>query len=208
FHGNAQNLSAHFHIMAWLTEHDYDVFVFDYRGYGLSVGTPSPKLVHQDALAALELSTQYLTKEKYPKWIIHGQSLGGIIAMRALEDFKQHEKINLLVLDCTFDSYDDIAFDKLTDHWLTFLFSPLAYVLISDAMAPHKFFNDFNRPVLVMHGSEDHIIPSKFGRRIFERLKHDNKFWWSIENSQHIDAFHAENAKQAKLLYLDYLTKN
>ena len=38
FHGNAQNLSAHKEAVQWLPAHGYNVFLFDYRGYGLSEG--------------------------------------------------------------------------------------------------------------------------------------------------------------------------
>lgn len=207
FHGNAQNLSSHFHIMAWLTKYGYDVFVFDYRGYGLSVGEPTPKKVNLDALAALDQSLGYLKEKKYEHWIVHGQSLGGAIAMRALEDFKSNEKIDLLILDCTFDSYDDVAFDILTNHWLSFIFSPLAYVLVSDSMAPTKFFKDFKQPTLVMHGKDDSIIAPEFGKRIFDNLSVEKKQWWLVDGAGHINAFHALDGINKRKVFLDYLKK-
>jgi alpha-beta hydrolase superfamily lysophospholipase len=34
FHGNAQNMSAHWQFVTWLPQRGFNVFVFDYRGYG------------------------------------------------------------------------------------------------------------------------------------------------------------------------------
>lgn len=205
FHGNAQNLSAHFLNLVWLTKHGYDLFIFDYRGYGLSVGSPSPEKVNLDGIAALEKSYEFVQTRKHKQWIVHSQSLGGIITMRALEDFKDKDKIDLLVLDSTFDSYDDIAFDKLTDHWFTFIFSPLGPLLVSDEMAPEAFFKTFSQQVLVMHGLQDVVIPHKFGKRIFERLETQKKKWWPLADVQHINAFHTHNSETNKSRYLEEL---
>lgn len=54
FHGNAQNMTAHFSFVAWLPREGFNVFVFDYRGYGTSPGTPSRQGVYEDSCAALQ----------------------------------------------------------------------------------------------------------------------------------------------------------
>ena len=54
FHGNAQNMSSHWRFVAWLPAQDFNVFVFDYRGYGESEGKPEPKGVFEDSNAALD----------------------------------------------------------------------------------------------------------------------------------------------------------
>jgi pimeloyl-ACP methyl ester carboxylesterase len=40
----------------WMMNHDYDVLIFDYRGYGLSEGEPEPRGVYEDSLAFLNYS--------------------------------------------------------------------------------------------------------------------------------------------------------
>ncbi|HKJ87186.1 MAG TPA: alpha/beta fold hydrolase, partial [Gammaproteobacteria bacterium] len=37
-HGNAENISNHLRIVDWLPERGFNVFLFDYRGYGRSQG--------------------------------------------------------------------------------------------------------------------------------------------------------------------------
>ena len=38
-HGNAENISSHVGSVYWLPEHGYEVFLFDYRGFGKSTDT-------------------------------------------------------------------------------------------------------------------------------------------------------------------------
>ena len=76
FHGNAQNLTSHYLSVAWLTDHGFSVYTFDYRGYGKSSGKPTRKGLVQDGQAIIE----YVCREtKKPVFII-GQSLGGAVA--------------------------------------------------------------------------------------------------------------------------------
>lgn len=48
FHGNAQNMTAHFSFVDWLPEEGFNVFTFDYRGYGRSAGAPERQGVFDD----------------------------------------------------------------------------------------------------------------------------------------------------------------
>src|SRR5271167_4649680 len=54
FHGNAENISSHFGFSYWLTAFGYQVFIFDYRGYGASHGKPSENGLVQDGIAAID----------------------------------------------------------------------------------------------------------------------------------------------------------
>src|SRR5512143_2232820 len=40
-HGNAENISTHLGSVWWLPAEGYNVFLYDYRGYGYSEGKPS-----------------------------------------------------------------------------------------------------------------------------------------------------------------------
>src|SRR3972149_8064441 len=79
-HGNAENISSHVNSVLWLALEGYDVFSFDYRGYGKSQGSPTLDGVHIDARAALEtvLKLPDINKERI---FVLGQSLGGAIAV-------------------------------------------------------------------------------------------------------------------------------
>ena len=53
-HGNVENISTHVKLDLWLIDAGYNLFIFDYRGYGRSEGTPTVQGINRDAEAALE----------------------------------------------------------------------------------------------------------------------------------------------------------
>jgi len=132
FHGNAENMSSHYLSLAWITARGYNLFTFDYRGYGQSDGNPDQAGLYRDALAALAQSWRFHIESKAPRFAVVGESLGGAVAMRALPDWLPHTRIDLIVMDSTFLSYRQVARRILARHWYTWLLQPLAYLLISD----------------------------------------------------------------------------
>ena len=53
-HGNVENMSTHVKLDLWLIDAGYNLFIFDYRGYGNSEGEPDVTGINRDAEAALE----------------------------------------------------------------------------------------------------------------------------------------------------------
>lgn len=192
FHGNAQNISTHFFSLIWLIDHGYNLFTFDYRGYAKSEGKPTQAGIYLDALAAMDKARDYNQLNGNGKFVIYGQSTGGAIALRAIPDFKYYADIDLIVMDSAFSSYQDIAFDKLTDRWFLYPISPLAYVLVSDAYAADKVFKKITKPTLVIVGQKDPVVPQKLGKVIYKGIKTKEKWLWKLPNGSHIDAYHHE----------------
>jgi uncharacterized protein len=194
FHGNAQNISAHFLNLSWVMDRGYNLFVFDYRGYGISDGKPTPDGVYQDSLAALAEGRKLWAENGKGKFVVYGQSLGGAVAMRALEDFPELDHVDLVVQDGTFMSYQDVAFHKLSRSLLLPL-SPLAYVLVSDEYATERFVRKLARPTLVIVGESDKVVNKKFGHEIFDSLITPQKWLWKIPKGEHISTFHDPKAR-------------
>ena len=206
FHGNAENLTSHWRHLGWMTEQGYDVFIFDYRGYGDSDGKPTPAGLHKDALAALKEAYAWHLLNRGREFIVYAQSLGGTVALDALPDFPNKNRISLIVADSTFASYTKVGADKLASSWITWPLIPLAYVLLDNSRAPEnkiKFLSPV--PLLVIHGTNDTIVPMKFGEDIFARAN-EPKTFWTIENGRHGDAF-LSNERIYRTKFLDFLTK-
>lgn len=205
FHGNGQNLSAHFLNLAWLTRKGHDVLIFDYRGYGKSAGVPIQEGVHYDALAAMDYGYHLGKKIGAKKFIVYGQSLGGAISLKALAEFKHKDKVDLLVQDSTFSSYQDLAFEKLNDSWVTWLISPIAYLLISDKYATNDVWKDVPKkiPLLVIHGSNDEVVPLHHGEKIYQ-ASNNPKYFWKIKNGTHTDIFIYHNHRYRKQ-FIDFI---
>lgn len=185
FHGNAENLTTHFSSLSWLPDTGYNYFIFDYPGYGESEGEPSPYQNVQSGMKAIEWVHD--NKDKSPL-IIYGQSMGGIVALRAAIDSKNKIPIKAVIADGTFSSFQRIARKKLSQHWLTWILQPLVYVTLSDRWAPNVE-NLSPTPLIVLHGEDDKIVEIEHGRRLFEDAKepkvfltlpgggHGNLFW-------------------------------
>lgn len=193
FHGNAQNISTHFFSLYWLVEQGYNLFTFDYRGYGKSKGELSQKGVYEDALSALNKAREIHQEKGKGLFVVYGQSLGGVISLRALADYQNQSEVSLIVQDSTFDSYKDIAVDRLQTKWILYPFSPLGYVLVSDEYASDEVFDKIKSPTLVIVGQKDDVVPQKFGKRIYEGIHPRQKWLWKIKNGGHIDVFHIKN---------------
>lgn len=189
FHGNAQNLSSHFTNISWACKKGFGVLIFDYRGYGLSNGTPSPKTTALDGMAAFDLAKKYMKNEKYRDLVLYGQSLGGAILLKSLEVYKKELKPKLVVLDSTFTNYQNVAFDILKNNFFTFIFSPLAYLFVSGDGNVDKVPSNIKAPTLVIHGKYDQVVPFKHGKQIYESLGNIPKKFWEIPYGLHTDVF-------------------
>lgn len=187
FHGNAENLTSHYLSLVWLTKEGYNLFTFDYRGYGKSEGEPDPKGVYEDGKAAL-LRAHELHGESKTPFILYGQSLGGAIGMRALADSPVAKETSFIVLDSTFHSYASIARKKLAGHWLTWITSPIGWLLVSDKYASTDAIRANQTPLLVIHDEEDPAVPFSCGSEIYE-MTSGKKEMWVLKQGNHIAAF-------------------
>ena len=181
FHGNAQNLSAHYAYVSWLPKNGYDLLLFDYRGYGQSEGRPSRSGIHQDSVAAIRHFQERYQNQNLPLFIV-GQSLGAANAITALgkADIKG---ISGLVADSAFASHRGIAADKLKS-------SPLALgtpLLVSSGFDPIDWIQSISTPVAFLHGTADRVVPIQHTDALYAKARHP-KLLWIIEGGSHANA--------------------
>jgi fermentation-respiration switch protein FrsA (DUF1100 family) len=200
FHGNAENLTTHFLNLSWLPEQGYSYLIFDYPGYGVSEGKPTPKSTVLTGYAAIRWV--HKNKDSGPL-IIYGQSLGGAIAFRSMLDIKDEIPMKAIILDSTFLSYRSLAREKAKESWVTWLLQPIAWLAMTDEYAPKDIGRRAPTPLLVIHGEKDRVIPLKFGEEIF-RNSPEPKIIWKIPNGTHGDVFWAHQLVYRKK-FLDYL---
>ena len=203
FHGNGENLSSHYHSLVWLTKQGYNLFSFDYRGYGGSEGDPDPAGVHKDALAAIKYILEDRRGDKPEKIILYGQSLGGAILLGAYDFIPNKEQISAVVVEGSFSSYQRIARKKLAAQWWSWIFQPFVYVALSDKYSGEKKIESISPvPLLVLHGDHDQIVEIEHGKKIYEMAK-EPKFFWEIKGGHHLDVMYIEKEKhRPKLLKL------
>jgi fermentation-respiration switch protein FrsA (DUF1100 family) len=201
-HGNAGNISTHVGAVLWLVMEGYQVFLFDYRGYGRSEGTPGMEGIHVDALAAIGwlFRTEGVDKDRI---VVFGQSLGGAVAVYAVANSPHRERIRALVIDSAFSGYRRIAREKISEVVLLWPFqAPLSH-LVTDRYSPCRWIGRIGPvPVLIIQGDADKVVTVRHGERLY-RLAKEPKQLWIAPGAGHIRALSDGNLRKRFLSYLD-----
>jgi len=175
FHGNAGNISHRLENIRLL--HDkvgVQVFIFDYREYGLSQGRISREGTFRDAAGAY----RYVTETRGvpgPEIVLFGRSLGTALAT----DLAAQAPCRCLILESAFTNSAEMA--KLM---APFLFDWRPAVPYDNLGKIDKV----KAPVLIIHGSEDEIIPVEMGRRVAAAAP-DPKELYIIPGAHHNDTY-------------------
>ncbi|HKE56334.1 MAG TPA: alpha/beta hydrolase [Pyrinomonadaceae bacterium] len=157
FHGNNGNVAD----VAWfaeeLSEHKFNVLLFDYRGYGLSggqAGAESGLYADGDAALAYVLGNKSAAPGKV---VLYGQSLGTAIAT----DVASRHPCGALILESGFSSGSAVASYHLPwlPHWLHFLGR--------NRFESARKLKSVHAPVLITHGKPDTIIPTEEAQVLF-----------------------------------------
>lgn len=163
FHGNAGNISHRGASVEIFHRLGLNVFIFDYRGYGMSQGKPDEKGLYKDARAAW----RYLNKERgfdQEEIILFGRSMGGAVAAELAAEIQPGG----LILESTFSSAKDVAnavFPVLSRLiFLRYDFDTVAHV------------RRVTCPVLVLHSPDDEIIPFRLGEKVFQAANEPKSF--------------------------------
>ena len=181
FHGNAQNMTAHYSFVSWLPKSGFNLFVFDYRGYGKSEGRPSRNGVHQDSEAAVHF-IKSRTDIDQKKIILFGQSIGGANALAVLGE-NDFEGIAGIAGESAFSSYPRVA----SDH-VIFLLKPLVPLIVRGAHGPIKTVDNISpTPLLLIHGTKDAVVPYYHSERLFKKAG-EPKTLWTIPGGWHTEA--------------------
>ena len=175
FHGNAGNIGDRVENIRRLHQIGLRVFILDYRGYGLSEGSPSEQGLYEDAQAAYAhlLSRDDVDPERIA---IFGRSLGGAVAV----DLASRVPCWRLILESTFTSASDMA-----GHILPIL--PLGR-LVTERFDSASKIDKVRAPLLQFHGTQDEIIPYRLGRKLHASAREPKEFV-PIPGATHNDTY-------------------
>jgi fermentation-respiration switch protein FrsA (DUF1100 family) len=164
-HGNGGFVLTQYMGLVPLLKYGFQFFVFDYSGYGFSKGESTRNNILADAHAAL---TYLKTREDVggTRVVVYGQSLGGHLSA-VLAEQRQHD-IDALVIEGAFSSHKDIAAEHagFIGRWL-----------VTEPYSASKSIRDYKKPVLVIHSTEDEIIPYEMGQKLFSLANEPKSFY-------------------------------
>ena len=199
FHGNAENISTHFANVHWLVAQGYDVYLFDYRGYGQSEGEAELDPIIADMELIIGRVIEDLPVNK--KLIVMGQSLGASLSIYSVAHSQYRDRIAALVSVAAFSDYHDIAQDALAKSWLFWLFQWPLSKTISNTYSPVESVDKVAPvPIFIMHSEEDEIIGFHHAQRLYDTALQPKQL--IMLDGGHNVAFNLDTHRQALLTVL------
>lgn len=176
-HGNAENISVSMNQAAYMgNKLGANVFLYDYRGYGESTGSPSIDNFYSDA----EICYEYFLKiagVKNHKIIIYGRSLGGAAAIYLASKFECYR----LITESTFSSVrNHVWYNKIL--WVFYPFAPNYLPSIEKASA-------VKAPWLIIHGAYDEEISPKNADIFYDANISSKRVKYIVPGAGHNDLF-------------------
>lgn len=167
-HGNSKNLDHWGQFAKDFTSRGYEVVMPDYRGYGLSDGTPEEEQLYEDGI----LFWQKFMSSYDCKKIILGRSLGSGVACSIAEK----KTTDLLILETPITTLREIVLAQ----------NPLGFFPFQ---LKNKFDNiskikSITSPIYVIQGDKDRVTPMEAVKQL-EPLVEKNGQFYTIEGGGH-----------------------
>lgn len=174
FHGNAGNREGRLHNLQGLSRAGIAVLIFDYRGYGGSSGAPSEEGLIRDGQAAYD----WLVEKTGGKPIaLFGRSLGGAVAAQTA----LRRPAARLILESVFTSVPDMA-----RHLYPI---PGLHHLVRTRFDTLSAMAELRMPLLIVHGTDDPLVPIQMGRTLFEASPVADKTFHAVQGGVHNDTY-------------------
>lgn len=190
-HGNAGRVVDHLPFVEFLPPAGFNVFLFDYRGYGRS-DPPKRRLRRADLIDDVKAALDYLlTRDDVDadRIALFGLSLGGAVGLPVAAE---RDQIRALVLHSPFSTWRGVALDHMP---------LLPHLLIHEGNEPIDAARRLGeRPVLILHGEQDRTVPPRHGRiladavpnatlRLSDGAGHNDLFWVDPEATDAVAEF-------------------
>jgi len=172
-HGNRDHLQFYWDRVELLYKMGFNVFIYDYQGYGMSEGEPTEEAIYADANAAY----YYLKSQGFHDSLItvYGFSLGGATATNlAANTFTPRR----LILESPFASASALTQSGML------LDMPSTFVMKGEYNNAEKI-KRVTAPVLILHGVDDKFIDMEKNGKVIYRNANDPKTFIAVPGADH-----------------------
>jgi len=186
-HGNAGTRASDHRVRLYklLTQQNYHVIAFDYRGYADSSSEPTDEQgVVEDTKTVISWVRE---RVKHGHVFVWGHSLGTAIASHALAELEgEGQRVSGLVLEAPFTNLSD----EIREYPISQLFRPLPWFDFFFVEPVYdnrlRFESDKNlgnvsAPILFLHAEDDRVVPYRLGQKLYEVVMSYRKNNKSIE---------------------------
>jgi fermentation-respiration switch protein FrsA (DUF1100 family) len=186
-HGNTGAMGYHLGFITWLIPEGFNVFMFDYRGFGSSTGKPDRRGMVDDVQAAFRYIKTRADVDK-TRLISFGHSLGGAKSIASLGE-RPVAGVRAMISDAGFASYFEMA------EWVA---GKVGADIVTDELAPKDWVSKVSpTPLLIIHGTKDEIVPLEQGKTLFAAAA-GPKTMFTVEGGRHGDSLWRNNGEYRK----------
>jgi len=179
-HGNGEDAERNSRLMARLRDGlRASVLIFDYRGYGLSEGTPHEDGIIQDGVAAQSWLAKRMQLSA-DQVVLYGRSLGGGVMVALAEQLGA----KALIIHGSFANMTDVAADRY--FWLP------VRLLMRNRYESEKRIKHYDGPLLQIHGTADRVIPLRLAKPLLKASPSRNKQFIEVPGGTHNDRASAD----------------
>lgn len=203
-HGNAGNMGHRLQNVVGLYHNiQCNILMLEYRGYGLSQGTPSEKGLYMDARAGIDyLSSR--TDINTNEIIVFGRSLGGAVAIDLATKEENSRRIWCLILENTFTSIPDMAALFLGSRFLQYL--PL-FIYKNKYLSILKV-RSVIVPTLFISGLADTLVPPRMMQDLYKNCRSGRKRLLPVTDGSHNETWCQPGYYQHICAFLTELREN
>ena len=177
FHGNGEIAQEYEEIGQIYNDYKLNFIVCDYRGYGLSNGTPSKENLHSDSIKIFNYLSDYLLNKNYKnKLIIMGRSLGSCSAFEIVSKYSD------IISGCIIESGFVTEYPLL--HLMGMDPEEISFDLTDGFMNLSKV-KKFKGPLLIIHADLDDIVPLSQAELMLIESGSQNKELFKVNGANH-----------------------
>lgn len=181
FHGNGEIVADYNDLGPLYNRMDINFLAVDYRGYGRSSGAPTVSAMMQDCRIIFKFVRKWLKENSYcGPLIVMGRSLGSASAIELANRHKQ--EIEALIVESGFAQAGPLLRLLGIDPEAIGFSEEAGFQNIGKIKA-------FEKPTLIIHAENDHIIPYSEGKSLFAACASEDKTLLKIPEANHNDIF-------------------